>query len=296
MKRSVVLGVAIGAIVIAVAGVGYWALQVGAKGSEQDRKADVVTTSRAVDDKLTAIWARLAECDTAWETAIIEPSLSGALEASTAEVEEIRTDVEDARALVAKIPSDEVQKAYTRTCDELDRVLEVALTNAQSAAPLCEAHQMLMNAADNDKAGWDLLNDSIEACNKDDYAQGRTHAVNAEAQYQAMRDAYSQAVALSGVSAVEAAYPYIDAHLEYARMHQQLADLGAKGGVNSYNAHLDKMKAQMAVVMGMNDTLIDADAALLEAVFLKYGLFVVSAEDAKDMWDSARDLISSGDV
>ena len=52
VNKKVLVGVLIGVLVLAAAGVGYGAYSVAKKGNEQDRRAEVIAQSRVVDDKL----------------------------------------------------------------------------------------------------------------------------------------------------------------------------------------------------------------------------------------------------
>ncbi len=299
MKRSWVIGVVVGVLVLAAAGVGYAAYRVNEQGNEQDRAAEVVVASKKVDDELGKVWARLNKCDNEWDLAVEGSDtvdLSDTLASTRDEMESLKEDVTEIRELVDAIPSSEVQAAYATVCDELDEALDTALGQAASAEPYCQASSILVAAVDNELAGWDEFNAAINACNTEDWTGGKSHADAALAQFQAMRDAYTQASTLSGCPEVEAAYPYADAYLELARMQHEQAVIGAKGGVNSYNAQIDKVDAQSDAIDGMEELSVNAHVAVWLAADEVYGHFQLLAVGAKHSWDSAQDMVVAGDL
>jgi hypothetical protein len=294
MKRSWVIGVVVGVLVIAAAGVGYAAFRVNEKGNEQDRAAEVVVASNKVDDELTKVWARLDECDREWDLAVQgsdTTDLSTTLLNNRADMELLADDVADIRNLI-----EQVREAYTAVCDELDTALETAIEQANASDPLCQASSVLIASVENESAGMDKVNASVTACNADDWTGGKDQATAAIAQFQAMRDAYSQAFELSGCPEVEAAYPYADAYLELARMQHELAVIGAKGGVNSYNAQIDRTDAQVSVIDGMSELAVDAHVAVWLAADDVHGHFQALAADAKSLWRDAQDMVVKGDL
>lgn len=299
MKRSWVIGIVIGVLVIAAAGVGYAAFRVNERGNEQDRAAEVVAKANLVDDELAKVWAKLDECDREWDLAVQgsdTTDLSTTLSNTRADVESLRDDVADIRGMVEDIPSPQVRDAYIDVCDQLEQALKKSTEQADAADPYCQASAILIAAVDNESTGWDELNAAINACNAEDWTGGKEHANAALAQFQAMRDAYTQAFALSGCPEVEAAYPYADAYLELARMQHEQAVIGAKGGVNSYNAQIDKTDAQSDAIDGMEGLSVDAHVAVWLAADEVYGHFKTVAIDARYAWNDVKEMVAAGDL
>ncbi len=299
MKRSVVLGVAIGAIVIAAGGVGYAAYKVNTEGNEQERKAQVVVATNEVDDAIAEVMHELESCDKQWELGVEKGDTANLIEVYTSTRETVtglKDDVEDIRDLVADIPSDSAKKAYTDVCDELDDALGESLREADSAAPCLDASNLLVGAQDNLVTGRTALNASVQACNADNWSGAKEQAQTAQAQFQAMRDAFGQAAVLSGCPEVEAACPYPDALIEMARQQHELAVLGSKGGVNSYNSQIDKLDTLQMQVDQLSELAADADVAIwIEADDL-YGHFQLRAIEARHAWDDAQAMVTAGDV
>jgi len=299
MKRNVIIGLVIGVLVIAAAGVGYSAWQVKQRGDEQDRKAEVVATTRAVDDKLAEVWDRIDERDQAWKRLVSDPgvsSLNTMINTSESDIERLREGVAEARELIEEIPSEEVQDAYTAVCDELEDSFDTMVEEAADAKPLCDAYDVILGAVENDVAGWNALQDSIQACNADNHSEGKALAQAAQEQYQAYRDKYAQAASLSGVQAVADAVPYAEACLQLSVMQQELARLGSKGGVNSYNAQIDKLNEMQAHATSLSGLPELAGEALWSEAEASYGRFSLRAKKAEGLWEDARDLVSAGEV
>jgi len=299
MKRSWVIGIVVGVLVIAAAGVGYAAFRVNETGKEQDRVAKVVATANLVDDELAKVWAQLDKSDGEWDLAVQgsdTTDLSTTLASTRTDIESLKEDVVDIRKLIEDIPSPKVRDAYVATCDELDKALDKALEQAAAADPFCQASSILIASVENEGTGRDEVNASVESCNADDWTGGKDHATQAIAQLQAVRDAYAQAFALSACPEVEAAFPWADANIELARMQHELAVIGAKGGVNSYNAQIDKADAQLAAVDAMSELPIDAHVAVWLAADDVYGHFQALATEARYAWKDAQEMVAAGDL
>lgn len=299
MKRSWVIGAVVGVLVIAAAGVGYAAFRVNERGNEQDRAAEVVVKANLVDDELSKVWAKLDKSDREWDLAVQgsdTTDLSTTLASTRDTAESLKEDVTEIRALIEDIPSPAVREAYAKACDQLDAALDKAIEQAAVAEPYCQASAVLIAALENERVGWSEVNESIRSCNADDWTAGKDHATSATAQFQAMRDAYTQAFTLSGRPEVEDAYPYADACLELARLQHELAVIGARGGVNSYNAQIEKTDAQSQAIAGMEDLQSSGHRAVWMKADEVYGHFGVLATDAKFAWNAAKEMVAAGDV
>jgi flagellar basal body-associated protein FliL len=296
MKRLLVVGV-VGTLVFAVAGVGYGAWRVAAQGQEHERQAAVMAGARVVDDQLTDVWSRLAGRDMAWDLSRNEPtsSLASMLDFTRSDVSVLAADVDGVRETVGEIPSDAVQAAYLEVCDELDAVLATALADAERAQPLQEAHALLTEARNNNSSGQREINASVIACNERRHTAAKEAAKKAEAEFVAMREAYVAARALASNSSIEQAYEYIDASIVLAQMQHELAVLGARGGVSSYNAQITKLDGQQDTV----DSLADLPGAARSAVWVMAQDATAKLESrashARALWDAARDLVTSGE-
>jgi hypothetical protein len=207
----------------------------------------------------------------------------------------VSDEVAKARETIATIPSDEVQTAYLAVCDELDSVVQQALTDSEEATPLSDAHALLLDADDFDRDGWLELNDSITACNRSEYKDGKAKAAASEAKYRKMRTAYEDAYDLCGLEGIKTAYQYIDASIKAAEMQHELAVLGGKGSINGYNKQIGKLEKQEKLVDSLKDLPVDSKMAVWTRAQEAYGDFESRAGTAKKQWEVARDLVSSGD-
>jgi len=298
MKRSVVLGGPRGVLDVTAAGVGYAAYTVSAKGNEQDRKAEVIASSRAVDDKFTEVWDRLGERDDAWRRLVASPSssLSTMVNTSVSDVEKLQAQVAEARALIEAIPSEGVQDAYLAVCDEREESFADTLTEAEEAKPLCDAYALMYAVQEKQSTAGYLLNESITSCNNDKHQDGMALAVEAQANFQACRDSYAQAATLCSNGAITTAYQYFDAAIQLAAMQHELARIGSRGGISSYNAQIKKLEDQQKVVESVSGLPGAAESAVWADAETAYGHFKARAAKAKNLWDDARGLVSAGEV
>lgn len=297
MKRSVVLGVAIGAIVLAASGVSYAAYKVNAQGAEQERKAAVLKAANVVDDEIAAIWSELESCDKQWELGVEKGSaanLTDVLNSTRDTVAALHGDVEDVRALIEDIPSEEVRASYMEVCDLLDAGLDESLRQADATGPCLAAAVLLESAMESRDAGQNSVNASIQACNAKSWSAAKEHAATAQQQYQAVRDAIGQAAATSGSPEVEGACAYGDVLVQYAQQQHELAVLGSKGSINSYNKQirtLDDLEIQIderAILMGL------AEGGLWREADSVYGHFQLEVVDARREWNAVREDVTSG--
>lgn len=298
MNRKLVL-IAVIVLLVGSAGfVGYRSWTVEQARKEQERKAEVVSASRAVDDKLQEVWDDLELRDQLWADAVADPggSVQSMLSLTTSDLEDLQKEIDDVRALVKKIPSKDVQKAYARVCDELDSVAEEGVADAKEAQPLCQAYDLMYGTQDAVFNGWTQVNDAIDLCNKREYSKAKDMAVAAQTSYQTSKDAYVQAMALCAVPEVEQAYAFFDGALQLAAMEHELATLGTQGKINSYNSRIDGLNEQVRTIETSRDLLLAAESAVWAKAESSYGMLESKAGKAHTMWDDARDLVSSGKV
>lgn len=296
MNKKVLIGVLIGVLVVGIAGVGYAAFRVSEQGNEQERRAQVIAQSRAVDAKLEEIFERLADCDTSWSTSSDDPDIDTTVMLADAndDIRAIRKLLTEVETEIGSIPSDSVQAQYEATCIELDEVLSQGTDDAGKAVAACEAYKLVNAAFNDDKAGAAALNDAITLCNKEKYSEAKKKAAAAEKSFRALKTKLVNANKAYECNQISLAFKYADETIKIAKMQHELAVLGSKGSVNGYNSQISKLEKQRSVVA---DAAIDFDVASTTMESLVdglYGNYVTQAKEAKNYWDEAKELVAGG--
>lgn len=300
MKRSVVIGLVVGVIVVAAGGVGYAAYKVNLQGNEQDRKAEVIAAANVVDDQIDTVFSELEAADKRWDLGVEEGDTADMIDVFNAtrdKLNRLKGEVEETRELIKDIPSESVQASYLEVCDKLDESLDESLGRAEEAGPYLDAWSILVSAEESGDAGWEALNESILACNRDDWTAGKDLAKSAETNFQTMRDGYGQAAALvPDCTEVTAACPYADGYIELARQQHELAVLGSKGSINSYNKQIEKLNDLKKQVQELGDLAATAHVALWDETDSVYGRFELGASPARNAWSAVKKDVAAGKV
>lgn len=296
MNKKVLVGALVGVLVLAASGVGFAAYRVAQKGNEQDRRAAVVAQSRAVDEKLEAIWTRLASRDKAWDTAAegSGTSIETMLDLTVEDVDGVRTLVSAVRKDAAAIPSKSVSAAYVSVCDELVKGLDEGEKGAEDTKPVSAAFDLLVQCYEDDDAAASAYDAAIDACNHKKWSVGKTKAEKVQASFKAMKSKLTQAAKLYDSSTIVGAYEYADAGVKLGQLQYELAVLGSKGSINSYNAQIGKMEKQLDKAGELQFTLDTAESTLWSSVKGTYGHFENRATPAKTIWDKVKQSVAAG--
>lgn len=296
VNKKVLVGVLVGVLVLAAAGVGYGAYSVAKKGNEQDRRAEVVAKTRVLDDKLDTVWERLAARDAAWAAAASGSgvSMTNVLELTTTDIEGIRELITEVKSEAKDVPSDDASSAYIAVCDELTSALDECADGAEKAAPICEAYDLIIAARDDDKAAFDYVNASITECNKKKYSEGKTQAQSGVKSYKALKTKLVNANKAYEAQTLQDGYKYADAGITYAQMQYDLAVLGSKGSINGYNSQIGKIEKQLAKLNGLAGEMDDAEFYVWDAAEAAYGGYVSRAGTAKAKWEKVKKLVTEG--
>jgi hypothetical protein len=296
VNKKVLVGALVGVLVLAASGVGYAAYRVAQKGNEQDRRAAVVTQSRAVDEKLEEIWTRLASRDKAWEAASggSGTSIDTMLGLTTDDIDGIRKLVADTRKEAAEIPSADLSKSYVAVCDELFTCLDECSKGVEDTKPVSEAYDILITCRDDEDVAIDAISDAIDACNHEKWSTAKTKAQAVQTSYKSIKSKLTKAGKLYDSSTIAGVNEYADCGVKLGTMQYDLAVLGTKGSVNGYNAQIDKMNDQRDKLVELSLLLNTAETTLWSAVNGTYGHFESRATPAKTIWDKAKKSVAAG--
>ncbi|MGB4592889.1 MAG: hypothetical protein WBI63_03830 [Coriobacteriia bacterium] len=296
MNKKVLVGVLIGVLVLAAAGVGYGAYSVAKKGNEQDRRAEVIAQSRVVDDKLEAVWDRLSARDSAWRAAAdgSGTSMTNVLELTTTDIAGIKELIGEAKTSAMDIPSDEISSAYVAVCDELATALDECAAGAEKAAPICEAYDLIIAARDDDKTGFGYVNQAIDACNDKKWSEGKSKAQAGVKSYKALKTKLVNANKAYEAQTIQDGFAFADAGIKYAEMQYDLAVLGSKGSINGYNTQIGKIEKQNDKLNDLAVELDDAEYYVFDAAETAYGGYVERAGTAEAKWRKVKKLVTEG--
>jgi hypothetical protein len=297
-KRKALIGALVAVLVIVVAGIAYGAYTVASQAKAQAQQADVMAASRAIDEDLAALWERFAGRDKAWDLSTANGgigSLDNIVAMSQSDLELMKTSVAEIRTAAEAIPSESVSSAYVAVCDELDTALAdagMALTETQ---PICDAFALLSDSIEDGDKGYDAVNDSVNACNKEKYKDGKTYAKTAQTHFEAMRAKFTEASGLYSTGHDAQLKAYADACVEFAKMQHQLAVLGTQGSVSGYNAQIDKTEKQLDKCRELEGNVVSAMTVTADGAKDAYGSFEVRAATAKKLWSDAQELVTAGE-
>ncbi len=296
MNKKVLVGVLIAVLVLGAAGVGFAAWKVAQKGNEQDRRAEVVSKSRAIDERLDAVWERIKKRDEAWGAASQSDStgIGTMLQLTRTDIDGMKKLIGEIRADAKAIPSDKVSAEYVSVCDKLNQSLSDATAGVEKAGPICDAYTLVADTYDDETRGMSAINLSIDACNHKKYSTGKTEAKNAEKEFKSIKDRLVKAYKLYDSQEVKAAYAYADAAISYASMQYQLAVLGSQGSINGYNSQIKKLETQNEKMRSMLPLLDDANSALWLDAQDAYGSLDDRTTAAETTWTKVKDMIAEG--
>jgi len=253
-KRRTGLIVAIVAIVILVGAGAVFALY-DANQKAEARQQSIKTASIAADESLDKMWEQMAARDKSW-TLVDEGSrgfMVGQLSGfATDDIKKWKLVTAEVRDSMDAVEDESVSSAYIAICDEVDSVLT---DRGEQLALVADTAGLTDQLADSDNDyldGWDKMQDAIGSCNAKKWTQAQNQAKEAQTLYQGAANTCATVNKTLKDESLKRHIAWLSQHVEWAKMAQELAAIGKRGGVNSYNKQITRLDAKEAEIAGMD--------------------------------------------
>ena len=253
-KRRTGLVVAIIALLLLFGAGGAFAVYRSNQQAEAQKQA-IKKASLAADERLDKMWDQMAARDKSWT--LVDETSRGAMvgqlsKFATEDIVRWKLATAEIRDSMKPIEDDAVSSAYLALCDEADTMLDDRAGKLKAIGDTSGLSRKLGESDNDYYEGWDLLQDTILSCNAKKWSQADSQSKEAQTLFQNAANTCATVNKTLNDVTVKKHIAWLSAHVELAKMQQELSSIGRRGGVSSYNRQIKKLEAQQATIAGMD--------------------------------------------
>lgn len=286
-RKTAIIAVVVTVAVVALAGAAWAGWAAYQNKLEAERTARIVAASAKLDSRIEKAFEQIDELDRSWEdiaTAGDSELMETELAESAEQVDTLVRELESVQKDAASIESTPVGAQYKTIAYRMT----VALKGARLSEDDAKTDIALLKATTaGDKSlrrANDLINASIESCNKRKYNDALGKANSAKKACQSALSTYRAASKLDDSGDIDDTVAFAKAYLAYADGQARLAQLGKQGSVNGYNSQIGKLRKQVAKLSEMDAyTMLDEGIVVEDATYA-YASLSETLKNARDDW------------